>query len=83
MKGRVIVFCALAFLARDFIGGWLTLPPVVYLTAAAMVSVIAYYVRGDAVPALAVLLLGATSVQVSRMPPQPGCSKLEQACSGL
>ena len=77
MKGRFICLCTLALLAGDFFGGWIALPPPAYLalaSAAALLSLL----RPSTVPVLlAFFLLGAASVQVSRMPPARGESLLE------
>lgn len=77
-KGRTVVWCALVFLAGDFVGGWLTLPPELYLVMASLAAVAALLVRRPAACVLALLLLGAASVQLGRMPPQRGQSRLKQ-----
>ena len=82
MKGRTIVVFALVFLAGVFVGGWLTFPPAAYLAAAFLVSGAAFFHRTPAMAASALLLLGATAVQVGRMPPRQGDSALRVMCAG-
>lgn len=83
MKGREISFCALAFLAGDFFGGWLTLPPLLFLLLAAISASGAAIFRRLMPVLLAFFLLGAASVQVGRMPPPKAPSALSLRCAGL
>ncbi len=83
MKGRTIVACSLVFLTGVFVGGWLTFPPAAYLAAAFLVSSAAFFHRRRAVVASAFLLLGATAVQVGRMPPRQDDTALKVSCAGI
>ena len=76
MKGRDISLFVLAFLAGNFFGGWLTLPPLAYLVMGVAAAIAALSLRPCAILA-AFFLLGAASVQVSRMPPAGGESLLK------
>ena len=82
-KGRTVVWCTLVFLAGDFFGGWLTLPPTVYLAAAFMMAVLALFSRRTVACALALALLGAASVQLGRMPPRKGPGALKMRCEAV
>ena len=82
-KGREISFCALAFLAGDFFGGWLTLPPMLYLALSLLSAAALLRCRRMMLFAAAFLLLGAASVQVSRMPPVRGETLWESRCATL
>lgn len=77
MKGRFICLCTLAFLAGDFFGGWMTLPPPAFLALASAAALLSLLRPRVASILLSLFLLGAASVQVSRMPPQRGESLLE------
>lgn len=87
MKGREISFCTLAFLAGDFFGGWLTLPPLLYLFlalgAAVAASQAAFRLRRGWAVVAAFFLLGAAAVQVGRMPPSGGETLLQMRCAQL
>lgn len=82
-KGRDMVVCALAFLAGDFLGGWLTLPPESYLAAALGAALVAAVRRSRATLLLALTLLGATATQVGRMPPVAVESGLHRRCGQM
>ncbi|MBQ0025399.1 MAG: ComEC/Rec2 family competence protein [Bacteroidales bacterium] len=76
-KGREIVPCASALFAGNFLGDFLPLSPVVYLALAFIVALLALFFRKMPVMLLSLVLTGALSLQVQRMPPLAGESALE------
>ncbi|NLB67433.1 MAG: ComEC/Rec2 family competence protein [Bacteroidales bacterium] len=67
-KGRTLFFCSLAFIAGDLFGGWLTLPPLLFLILAIISAVSAHIYRKRLLILTTLLLLGASSLQISRIP---------------
>lgn len=67
-QGREIVFCALAVLAGNVLGDALAFPPIVYLAFSMAFAGMAWRCRSRVWPLLALVMLGATAVQVGRMP---------------
>lgn len=85
-KGRTILHFALVFVAGDFLGAYLTLPPFFYLFFTLAIALCALTVSGKesvryALLMLAALMLGAAACQVGRMPPQPAEPALRQAAT--
>lgn len=76
-KGRFLICLTSAFLAGDFIGGWLTFPPAVWLSAAIVSALLAAVKPSCVTIIIAFLPLGAASLQICRMPPQSGESRIE------
>lgn len=74
---------ALAFVAGDFLGGAVTLPPVFYLLAAIAAAVFSLFFKNNtirfALLMAAAAMLGAAACQVGRMPPQAAEPALQAA----
>lgn len=79
-KGRDMTVCALAFLAGDFFGGFITLPPAVYIVAALCPALVAAVRRSGVSMFAALFLLGAAATQVGRMPPAQPETALLRRC---
>lgn len=68
MKGREIVFLAVAFVAGAFLGDLVPFSAAVYLTAAALSSLVSCLFRKDIPFLLSFVLLGAAALQIERIP---------------
>jgi len=68
-KGRYIVWCSLAVLAGDYLGGILSFHPLIYLAASLSISIISAIYRRPVLLLLSLVMLGAAAIQIGRMPP--------------
>lgn len=75
-QGRYIVWCALAVLAGNVLGDRLTLSPLLYLVLSLVFAFVASCRPRNAWLLACLLMLGAASVQLGRMPPLSGPSAL-------
>ncbi len=82
-QGRGIVLCALAVLAGNVLGDLLTLSPVVYLSLSLMFAIVATWQPRRGWLLACLLMLGAASVQLGRMPSAAGPSALALWASGV
>jgi len=80
-KGRIIIFCSLLFIAGDLLGGFISLPPLLYLIASIVAASALLFKPSWPLLATAFILLGASAVQIGRMPPAPARTILEEKCS--
>ena len=81
-QGRQIVWCTLAVLAGNLLGGVLPLPPLAFLVLASLAAVAVIRQLRKAGLLLCFALLGAAAVQVGRMPPATGPSALMRWAAG-
>lgn len=82
-QGRYIVFCALAFIAGDILGGIISFPPAVWLLTAVLLAALCLRHPSLAAFALAFAALGAAGVQIGRMPPAGETPAIRLWASGL
>ncbi len=83
-KGRRLFFYSLAFIAGNLLGGWLTLPPVVFFAVAIFCAVTAIMMVQKRILFFATLfLLGAASLQISRIPTADKESAISHAAAQL
>lgn len=82
-KGRYIVFCVLAFIAGDILGGIISFPPAVWLLTAVLLAALCLRHPSLAAFALAFAALGAAGVQIGRMPPAGETPAIRLWASGL
>ena len=82
-QGRGIVLCALAVLAGNVLGDLLTLSPVVYLSLSLLFAFVAAWQPRRGWLLACLLMLGAASVQLGRMPPVAGPSTLAGWAAGV
>lgn len=77
-----MIGCALAVLAGNVVGDWLTLPPFLYLVLALGFACVAAWRPRQVLLLACFALLGAASVQVSRMPQSAAAPALAQWSEG-
>ena len=81
-QGREIILCTLALLAGNALGDVLPLPPFVYLLFSLGLALAAMLWPRRGLLFLCFVMLGATGVQVGRMPSVDGSSALKAWASG-
>ncbi len=82
-KGRRLFFCSLAFIAGDLFGGWLTLPPILFFAAAIVCAITARIFKKGILLLTTLFLLGAASLQVSRIPVDIKVSAIDRTAAAL
>ena len=82
-KGRRLFFCSLVFIAGDLFGGWLTLPPALFFITSIVCAVTALIRRNRIVLLATLFLLGAASLQISRMSDRSVGSAIGLAAAAL
>lgn len=82
-KGRYIVFCAGAFLAGDFFGGWLAFSATIYLSAGVLFALLSFRFRVFPIMLLALFFLGAGGLQTERIPTDGTLSKIERDAAAV
>ena len=82
-KGRRLFFCSLAFIAGDLLGGWLTLPPLLFLVAAIVCAITARVYQNGILLLATLFLLGAASLQISRIPIESGVSVIGRTAAAI
>ncbi len=82
-KGRRLFFYSLAFIAGDLFGGWLTLPPALFLTMAAFCAIMGLTTKNRIITLITLFLLGAATLQISRIPTLSGESAIGHAAGSI
>ena len=82
-KGRRLFFYSLAFIAGDLFGGWLTLPPALFLTTAALCAIMGLTTKNRIITLITLFLLGAATLQISRIPTLSGESAIGHAAGSI
>ena len=82
-KGRRLFFCSLAFIAGDLFGGWMTLPPALFFISAIVCATMALIDQNRIIIVATLFLLGAATVQISRIPTRSEESAIRLAAAAL
>jgi competence protein ComEC len=82
-KGRRLFFYSLAFIAGDLFGGWLTLTPALFFAAAIVCATIALIYQNRIIIVATLFLLGAATLQISRIPTRSEESAIRLAAATL
>jgi len=83
VKGRYLAMCVVCYVLGNFLGAFLTLAPEIYFIVAIIISVIANLFRNNIFLGLSMAFLGATSVQVGRIPQPSSIIGLRLFAEGL
>lgn len=67
-KGRTIILCAISLIFGNFLGDFFSIPPIAYFTATLIFALCSLYYRKRVMLVCTMILLGAASLQISRIP---------------